>query len=84
MALDTAANAIAITDGDGVMVWVNPAFTRLTGFAPDEAVGRTLAILKSGQQDPRMYDARAAAPTRKSRRSRRSSATAGRSPTSSP
>jgi PAS domain-containing protein len=45
MALDTAANAIAITDGDGVMVWVNPAFTRLTGFAPDEAVGRTLAIL---------------------------------------
>jgi two-component system NtrC family sensor kinase len=55
MALDAAANAIVITDRDGVMVSVNPAFTRLTGFSADEAIGRTPAILKSGAQDPAMY-----------------------------
>jgi two-component system NtrC family sensor kinase len=55
LALDAAANAIVITDRDGLMVSVNPAFTRLTGFSADEAIGRTPAILKSGAQDPRVY-----------------------------
>jgi two-component system NtrC family sensor kinase len=55
LALDAAANAIVITDRDGLMVSANPAFTRLTGFSADEAIGRTMAILKSGEQDPRVY-----------------------------
>ena len=55
LALDAAANAIVITDCEGVVVLVNPAFTRLTGFTPEEAIGRTPAILKSGVQDPGMY-----------------------------
>jgi nitrogen fixation negative regulator NifL len=55
MAVAAAANAIVITDSDGVIVSVNPAFTRLTGFSAEEAIGRTPALLKSGAQDPEMY-----------------------------
>ena len=55
MAVAAAANAIVITDSGGVIVSVNPAFTRLTGFSAEEAIGRTPAILKSGAQDPEMY-----------------------------
>ena len=55
LALDAAANAIVITDRDGLIVWVNRAFTDLTGFTEDEAVGRTPTILKSGEQEPAVY-----------------------------
>jgi len=56
MALDAAANAVLITDANGVILWVNTAFTRLTGFPPDEAIGHTASILKSGSQDPHVYE----------------------------
>lgn len=38
-ALDAAANAIMITDNNAVIQWVNPAFTRLTGYGPEECIG---------------------------------------------
>jgi len=37
-----------ITDADGVVEWVNPSFTRLTGYAPEEAVGRRPGDLLQG------------------------------------
>lgn len=48
-------NGMMITDASGVILRVNPAFTRLTGYSVEEAVGRTPAILKSGRQDPLFY-----------------------------
>jgi PAS domain S-box-containing protein/putative nucleotidyltransferase with HDIG domain len=54
-ALEAAANGIVITDPAGVIRWVNPAFTRLTGYAPDEAMGQTPRLLRSGQQSPDVY-----------------------------
>lgn len=44
-----------ITDRDGLILWVNAAFTRLTGYAFDEAVGRNARLLSSGQQGRRFY-----------------------------
>ncbi|MDQ5979826.1 MAG: two-component system, cell cycle sensor histidine kinase and response regulator CckA, partial [Verrucomicrobiota bacterium] len=54
-ALGAAANAIMITDREGVIQWVNPAWTRLTGYAAEEAVGRNPRFLKSGRQDGAFY-----------------------------
>ena len=55
LALEAAANGIVITDAAGVILWVNPAFTQLTGYRPDEAIGQTPRILRSGAQDPGVY-----------------------------
>ncbi len=54
-ALDAAANGVVITDRGGVIVSVNPAFTRLTGYAAEEVLGRNPRLLKSGRQDPAFY-----------------------------
>jgi len=54
-ALESAANAIVITDREGRITWVNPAFTRLTGYTAAEAIGRNPRLLKSGQHDPAFY-----------------------------
>jgi PAS domain S-box-containing protein len=54
-ALASAANAIVITDGHGRITWINPAFTQLTGYLPDEAIGQSPNILKSGQHDDAFY-----------------------------
>jgi diguanylate cyclase (GGDEF)-like protein/PAS domain S-box-containing protein len=54
-ALEAAANSIAITDVGGSILWVNPAFTRLTGYEVEEARGQNPRILKSGKQPPAFY-----------------------------
>ncbi len=54
-ALEAAANAIMITGRDGVITWVNSAFTVLTGYAPREVIGRKPNLLKSEFQDSTFY-----------------------------
>jgi len=54
-ALEAAANGIVITDHNGEIVWVNRAFTSLTGYAADEVIGRNPRILKSGSHDASFY-----------------------------
>jgi PAS domain S-box-containing protein len=44
-----------VTDADGVILRVNRAFTRLTGYTENEVVGKTPALLKSGRQDNLFY-----------------------------
>ncbi len=56
-ALDAAADGIMITDRDGAILWVNPAWVQMTGFSAEEAVGHTPRILKSGVQDAAFYEA---------------------------
>jgi PAS domain S-box-containing protein len=40
-----SANAVMVTTADGVIQRVNDAFTRITGYTAEEAVGRTCAML---------------------------------------
>jgi len=54
--------AIAITDANRAILRVNRAFTRITGYEPHEAIGRTPgSLLRSGRQDRAFYDAMEAA-----------------------
>jgi PAS domain S-box-containing protein len=53
--MESAANAIVITDPDAVIQWVNPAFTRLTGFTEAEAIGQNTRLLSSGRQSKDFY-----------------------------
>jgi two-component system cell cycle sensor histidine kinase/response regulator CckA len=55
-ALDAAANGIVITDRAGTIVWTNPGFTQLTGYAAEDAIGRSpRELLKSGVHDQEFY-----------------------------
>ncbi|MCC8988170.1 MAG: EAL domain-containing protein [Candidatus Contendobacter sp.] len=51
----TAADAIMVTDATGVIQSVNPAFTHITGYAPEEAIGQTSRLLKSEHHDALFY-----------------------------
>jgi diguanylate cyclase (GGDEF)-like protein/PAS domain S-box-containing protein len=53
--LDVAVNAVVISDLRGYCIWVNRAFSTITGYASTEVVGKSLSILKSGIQDDEYY-----------------------------
>jgi PAS domain S-box-containing protein len=53
--LSAAANAIVITDPLGKIEWVNPAFSKLTGYSQAEALGNNPRLLKSGHHPPEFY-----------------------------
>lgn len=54
-ALEAAANGIVITDQEGTILWVNPAFTHLTGYTSQEALGQNPRLLKSNRHDQAFY-----------------------------
>jgi len=54
-AVAQSASSIVITDADGNIEYVNPAFTTATGYSADEVWGKNPRILKSGQMDPAIY-----------------------------
>jgi PAS domain S-box-containing protein len=55
-ALDSAANAVVVTDRDGTIEWVNPAFTKLTGYTFAEVYGEMWSTLKADGHEPAVYD----------------------------
>ncbi len=58
IALQAAANAIVITNQDGIIEWINPAFSTLTGYSLAEASGKNPSeLLSSGRHDIAFYQA---------------------------
>lgn len=55
-ALQAAANSIVITDSAGTILWVNSAFTRLTGYSAEEVCGQNSRFLRSGKHDSGFYE----------------------------
>lgn len=51
----TSNEAIMITDQNGLIKTTNPAFTRITGYTPEEVQGRGPNILNSGRHDKHFY-----------------------------
>src|SRR5665811_1816887 len=54
-ALEAAASGIVITNPEGTILWVNPAFTAVTGYTAEEAVGQNPRLLKSGKHARPFY-----------------------------
>ncbi len=54
-AVEQAAEMFVITDTDGIIQYVNPAFEQITGYTVKEAVGSNPRLLKSGKQDTAFY-----------------------------
>jgi PAS domain S-box-containing protein len=55
-ALNASAGAVVITDRNGEIEWVNPAFTGLTGYSWEEAVGQNPRLLRSDRQSLVFYE----------------------------
>jgi PAS domain S-box-containing protein len=55
MQAEASEQTVFITDADGAIEYVNPAFERTTGYSAEEALGENPRILKSEQQDEAFY-----------------------------
>jgi diguanylate cyclase (GGDEF)-like protein/PAS domain S-box-containing protein len=54
---ENASEGIMVTDADSTIVAVNKAFTAITGYAAEEAIGQHMRLLHSGWHDPSFYGA---------------------------
>ena len=54
-AVEQTADSVIITDSNGVIEYVNPAFELTTGYTRTEAIGKKPNLVKSGQHDAEFY-----------------------------
>ena len=55
-ALEEVDDKVVITDREGQIQYVNRAFEDITGYAEEEVIGQTPAVLRSGQHDEDFYE----------------------------
>jgi NNP family nitrate/nitrite transporter-like MFS transporter len=53
--IDYTDEGICITDSNGIIQKVNPAFTKITGYEEEEVVGKTPSVLQSGEHEQKYY-----------------------------
>ncbi|WP_300650579.1 EAL domain-containing protein [Pseudomonas sp.] len=52
---DATQDGVLVTDSNQQIVHVNPAFSRITGYSPEEVIGRQPSLLSSGRHDQAFY-----------------------------
>lgn len=57
MVYENSSEGITITDPNGVVIDVNPAFTRITGYTREDIIDQRISMLNSGRQDKAFYEA---------------------------
>ncbi len=55
LGIERSSHAVFLTEIDGTIVYVNPAFEKMYGYSKEEAVGQTPRILKSGALSKEVY-----------------------------
>jgi PAS domain S-box-containing protein len=55
LGIDRSTSAVFITDLEGTIQYANPAFEKVYGYSPEEVVGKTPRILKSGFKTREQY-----------------------------
>ncbi|MFC7254259.1 PAS domain-containing protein [Haloplanus litoreus] len=55
-AVERSAHAIYITDAEGTIEYINPAFEAVTGYSEEAAIGETPRLLQSGEYDDEFYE----------------------------
>jgi PAS domain S-box-containing protein len=55
LATENSPGTVVVTDADGTIVYANSAFTKITGYEIEEALGKNPRILKSGYHDKAYY-----------------------------
>ncbi len=53
--IENTLEGVLVADTDGTILSVNPAFTRITGYTAEEAIGKTPRLLRSNHHDVRFY-----------------------------
>lgn len=53
--LENSADSVVVTNKNGIIQYVNPAFSFITGYSSEEAIGETPRILKSGEHNQKFY-----------------------------
>lgn len=51
MVFENSSEAMMVTDADNIILSINPAFTRVTGYTPDEVLGKDPGIVDGGLHD---------------------------------
>ena len=56
-AITGTRNGVVITSPDGSVLYVNPGFTKITGYSRDHVIGKNMRFLQSGRQSQSFYEA---------------------------
>lgn len=55
MVFENTIEGVVVTDKNGIIEWINPAFTSITGYSDYEVIGKNPRILRSEKHDKEFY-----------------------------